>query len=88
MIFLGMSCNLNISFMKIWAMLMALWVDLVTIKLYALLIVYISTMMESCCLVVFRNHITKFIDMTSHFHSGTEIGCSSPTRCLHYTLTC
>ena len=78
---LGNPYNLKISFMNIFAMESALYVDLTGIKRDAFVNLSTTTMMESCCLIVIQNPVIKSMEITSHFHSRTGKGCNKPTGC-------
>jgi len=58
---LGTPCNLKISFIKISAILIALYVDFNGIKWDALLSLATTTMIESFCLTILGNPIMKSI---------------------------
>ena len=78
---LGNPCNLKISFMKIFAMASALYVDLTAIKCDSFVNLSTKNMMESCCLIIIGNPVIKSMEMTSYFHSGIGKGCNKPVGC-------
>ena len=76
-IFLGIPCSLNISFMNMLAISIALQVDLTGIKWVDLLNLSTTTMMASFCLVDVGNPVMKSMEMVSHFDSEIGRGCKS-----------
>jgi hypothetical protein len=88
MISLGIPCSLNISFMNILAISIALQVDLTGIKWADLLNLSSTTMMASFCLVEVGNPVMKSMEMVSHFHSGIGRGCNNHVGCRCSALTC
>ena len=85
---LGNPCNLKISFMKIFAMVLDLYVDLTGIKCDAFVNLSTKTMMESCCLVVIGNLVIESMEINSHFHSRIGKGCNKLVGCWCSTFTC
>lgn len=63
-------CSQNISFIKNFAMLLSLYVDLTGIKCASLVNLSTTTIMESCFLVFMGSPIIKSIEITFHFHYG------------------
>jgi len=86
-IFFGTLCILTTSRMNTYATLLAKNGDLTKMKCATFVNLSTITMMESCCLTVFGNHVMKSMEMNSHFHSGITISYSSPLACLHYAFT-
>jgi hypothetical protein len=85
---LGIPCSLNISFMNMLAISIALQVDLTEIKWVDLLNLSTTTMMASFCLVDVGNPVMKSMEMVSHFHSGIVRGCNNLLGCQCSGLTC
>ena len=88
MISLGIPCSLNISFMNMLAISIALQVNLTGIKWVEFLNLSITTMMVSFCLVDVGNLVMKSMEMVSHFHSGIGRGCNNHVGCRCSALTC
>ena len=85
---LGSPCNLNISFINIHAISLALLVDLNGMKCVALVNLSTITMMESCCLGVVGKYVIKSIKITFHFHYGMGKGYINPAICWFSSFTC
>jgi hypothetical protein len=85
---LGIPCSLNISFMNMLAISIALQVNLTGIKWVDFLNLSITTMMVSFCLVDVGNLVMKCMEMVSHFHSGMGRGCNNSVGRRCSALTC
>jgi hypothetical protein len=70
---LGMPCSLNISFMKMLAISIALQIDLIKMMRANLLNLSTTIMMASFCLAHFGNPVKKSMEMVSHFHFGMVV---------------
>jgi hypothetical protein len=85
---LGIPCSLNISFMNMLVISIALQVDLTGIKWADLLNLSTTTMMASFCLVDVGNPVMKSMEMVSHFHFGIGRGCKNSAGSWCSALTC
>jgi len=78
---LWIPCNLNISFINISMMLIDLLEDFRGIKCVDLLILSITTIIESLCILVLGKLVIKSSEIVSHFHSGIGRGYSRSAGC-------
>jgi hypothetical protein len=74
-------CNLNTSFINIYAMSVFLLMDLTQMKLSNLVNLSTTMIMESCCLKVFGRMVIKSTIGTSQFCFGRCIDYNNPLRC-------
>jgi len=84
-IFLVTPYNMINYFMKIWAISIALLLNLIIIKWVILacpLYNYVIFFLD-----VHGNLMVNSIEMYSHFHSGMGIGCNSPIGFIHSNFT-
>jgi hypothetical protein len=70
MIALCIMCNLNTYFINIYAMSVALFMDLTQLKLSTLVNLSTTMIMESCCLKVLGRLVIKSTVINSHFYFG------------------
>jgi len=84
----GIPWSWNISFIKISAISIFLYMDFTGIKWVVLFHLSTMTMMESFNFLVLGNLIIKSIVIVCHFNSRMGRGWSNPTQCWCFTSTC
>lgn len=77
----GSPCSHNTSFINIWAMLLALCIDLTRMKWDAFKILSTMTIIELCYQLVLGNPVIKTMDTISHFYSRISKGCNNLVGC-------
>lgn len=86
-IFFETPCNLTTSQINTFATSLAGNVDLTEMKCATFVNLSKVTMMESCYLIICDKIAMKFMELTSHFHSGITVVCSNPSIFLHSAFT-